>query len=143
MPFTSKGADIALKRNSATGKFDFDWDTRGTNAGNPKYADDNVHRILSLLIEHRGSPGNLGWVWDVKDNRGSLLYTLKNVRKATPSQAQAFALDALQKAVDEGWIQSPTADTRRIGADRTTLVLDVGWKNPDKSTASVRVPLSV
>ncbi len=139
MPFTNPGSDIAMRRNPATGKLDFDWD----ETGNPRYSDDNVHRVLSLLVEHRparGPDGGPGWIWDTTGKRGSLLYTVKNVRRSTPSQLEAYALDALQKAVDEGWIAAPTA--KAYLAPVTAARLEVTWQNPGGRPAAIRIPIA-
>ncbi|HZU84528.1 MAG TPA: hypothetical protein VE987_16475 [Polyangiaceae bacterium] len=138
MPFTRAGSDIAMRRNPATGKLDFDWD----ETGNPRYSDDNVHRVLSLLIEHRPAPGpdgGPGWIWDRTGKRGSLLYTVKNVRRSTPSQLEAFGMDALQKAVDEGWIKNPTV--KAFLQPATSARLEVSWQNVGGRPSTLRVPL--
>jgi phage gp46-like protein len=125
MPFRGPGADIALVR-TPNGKFDFDWDS----TGNPRYTDDNVHRVMSLLIEHRAFPGSPameaspGWFWDRVGDRGSLLYTVKNVRRSTPSELEAYATDALKKAVAEGWISDV-----QVKAYVREKRLQVSWKN--------------
>jgi hypothetical protein len=135
-----------MRRNPATGKLDFDWDADGSNAGNPKYSDDNIHRVLSLLVEHRPSPATPdgpatpGWVWDRTGQRGSLIYRVKNIRRSTPSQLEAYALDAMQKAVDEGWISNPSAKAYLSPA--TSARLEVSWHNPGGRPMSIRLPLA-
>ena len=145
MPFTSTGADIAMQRNPATGRLDFAWDTVGPNAGNPTYNDDNVHRVMSLLFEHRpavasaSQPASPGWIWDQQGTRGSLLYTVKNVKRSTPSELEAYARDALQRAVDEEWIFDVTVAVYTAGpAPR----IEVGWKNPGGNQGGLRIPLA-
>ena len=133
-----------MRRNEATGKLDFDWDA----TGNPAYADDNAHRVLSLLIEHRPSPGSPGYWADETGRRGSLIYTVKNVRLAgrsggpvaTPSDLEAYVRDALGKAIDEGWIYDVVvkASLRPL----TRAHLSVSWRNPGGRSELVRVALS-
>ena len=137
MPFTSKGSDIIMKRNDAVGRLDFDWDA----TGNPRYGDDNVHRVLSLLLEHRPSPGSPGWWADETGKRGSLLYTVRNVRRSTPSDVEAMVKDALQKAVDEGWISDVSAKAFLRPAERARL--EVRWTNPSGLTENATVRLQL
>lgn len=100
-------------QNKATRLFSFDWGTDGE----PKFDNTEAHRVLSLLVEHRPSPPSKPGYWaDDTGRRGSLLYTLTEVRRATPSQAEAYARDALQKAVDDNAI---TFDPGNVTAKRT------------------------
>lgn len=119
MPFTLPGADIAMVRNEGTKRFDFSFENQ---TGNPAYDDTNEHRVLSLLVEWRDR-----W-YAARKGRGSLLYTVKNDRASTTSQLEAYARDALKKAVDDGWIQNVTAQATRLGLGR--FVLRVSWANP-------------
>lgn len=142
MPFTSSGADISMRRNPATGRLDFDWDA----TGNPRFDDSNGHRVMSLLIEHRPSPAtpsasaSPGYWADETGKRGSLLYTVKNVLRDTPSQIEAYAVDALQKAVDEGWLSLPIAKAFLRPVSRARL--DVKWTNPGGRPKSESIALS-
>ena len=132
-----------MVRNPATGKLTFSWDTSGANKGNPQYTDDNVHRVYSLLMEQRassGPDGGMGWMWDVDDRRGSKLYTVKNVFRSTPSQLESFALDALQKGVDEGWFTDPTAKAYLSPVTRARL--EVSWKNPTGQVQVLKLGLA-
>jgi len=114
------GRDLSLSRlNKQTNRYDLDWD----DDGDPSFDDTEAHRVASLLIEHRPSSLSAGYWADLKGSRGSLLYTVKNLRSSTPSQAEAYARDALQKAIDDGAIEGePQIAARRIGSTR----LDVG-----------------
>ena len=125
-----------MRRNPATGKLDFDWDA----TANPRYADDNVHRMLSLLVEHRASPGKPGWWADETGKRGSLIYTVKNLLRKTPSEVEAFAIDATRKAVDEGWVSEVTAKATLRPTSRA--VVEVRWKNPGGIPGVARVALA-
>lgn len=142
MPFTRPGADIAMKRDPSTGRLTFDWD----ETGNPRYSDDNVHRVLSLLIEHRAasetpeSNGGPGWIWDTDGTRGSLLYTVKNVRRTTPSQVEAYALDALDLAVKQGKIRNPVVKAFLSPVSRARI--EASWQNPGAPSARAILSLS-
>lgn len=107
------GRDLALsRRNAETGRFDLDWDT----TGDPKFDDTEAHRVTSLLVEHRPSAYGAGYWADPTGLRGSLLYTLRSLRASTPSQAEAYARDALQKAIDDGAIEGePEISARKVG----------------------------
>jgi phage gp46-like protein len=114
LAFTRVGRDLALtNQDKATGLLSFDWGTDGE----PKFDDTEAHRVLSLLVEHRPSPpSNPGYWADATGKRGSLLYTLTEVKRATPSQAEGYAVDALQKAVDDNAI---LLDPANVTAKRT------------------------
>lgn len=135
MPFTSAGADIAMKRDPASGRFTFDWDA----TGNPYYADDNTHRVMSLVIERRPTPGFPGWWADSTGERGSVLYAIKNVRRSTPSEVEAAVLDAARKAVDEGWVTDVTAKAHLRPAHRANV--EIRWTNPGGQPQVAMVPL--
>ena len=114
MPRTDASGDITVVLNRNTNRYDFDFDaTRDV-----KFDDTERHRVLSLLVEHRGK-----WWADTTGERGSQIHTLKNVRSTTPSQMEAFAMEALQKAVDEGKIQNVTASARRVSPTRIDLTV--------------------
>lgn len=119
MSFTNPGRDAKMVLNPATGKFDLVW-LATTN--NPAFDDSEIHRVVSLIFEHRGE-----WILDTAGNRGSLLHTLKELRRSTPSAAEASVLEALERAVSEGVIDSVTVKARRV----TTfgrLTLDIRWR---------------
>ena len=100
MPFTTAGSDLSLtNQEPQTSLYNFNW-----VAGDPQFDDTQQHRVASLLVEHKPSPKMPGYWADPTGLRGSLLYTLQNVVNSTPSQAEAYASDALQKAVDDGAI---------------------------------------
>jgi phage gp46-like protein len=124
LPFTRPGSDMAMtKQDPSTGLYNFDWSN-----GDPLFDDTQAHRCLSLLIEHRPTPEKPGYWADETGKRGSYLYTLRNITNATPSQAEAYAADAMQKAVDDNAITFRREDVtaRRIG--RTGLSLVVKYK---------------
>lgn len=115
------GRDLAMtRRNAQTGKFDLDWD----DTGDPKFDDTEAHRVTSLLLEHRPSAYGAGYWADLDGTRGSLLYTIRNLKTSTPSQAEAYARDALQKAIDDGAIEGePVVSARRVGPSRLDVAV--------------------
>lgn len=113
MPFTRPGADLAMtNQDPSSGLYSFDWEY-----GDPKFDDTQAHRVLSLLVEHRPGPQSPGYWADTTGTRGSYLYTLRNLVRATPSQAESYAADALQKAVADNAITFERGDVtaRRVG----------------------------
>ena len=131
-----------MVRNPATGRLDFDFD----ETGNPAFSDTNTHRVLSLVIEHRPSPSSPsqaaspGWWADETGERGSLLYTLKNLRRRTPSEAESMVRSALQKAVDEGKISD--VDARSFLSPATRARIEISWRNPGSVPGSAVVALT-
>lgn len=100
MPFNRPGSDLAMTNQSGdTWLYNFDWLN-----GDPRFDSTEAHRVVSLLIEHRPTPKNPGYWADVTGLRGSLLYTLRTVTNSTPSQAEAYSVDALQWAVNDNAI---------------------------------------
>lgn len=132
MPFTRAGRDLALtKLNPATGRFDFDWD----DTNNPKFDDTEAHRVASLLLQRRQTPGEAGYIFDASGRRGSRLHTLKDARRRTPSNAVTYALEALQTAVIDGAIVAPDCKARI--KDGRLYLEPVQWKRPDGSQRSI------
>ncbi len=132
MPFTNPGRDAALSVNVGTGKFDTSWDS----TGNLAFDDSEVHRVASLTFEHRAR-----WAFDPNGNRGSELYTLKNLLRSTPSTAVAMELRALQKAADEGAIDTVTVTARPVRVPGR-LNLDIGWR-VTKTGATGSLPVTI
>lgn len=127
------GRDLAMTRvNPSTGRFDFDW----TDRNDLKFDDTQTHRVVSLLLERRGQ-----WWADTEGNRGSRLYTLRDLRRSTPSQAEAFAQEALARAVSDGWIRDPVVKARVPSPGR--LLLDpVRWTLPGGRQVSTRIAMT-
>lgn len=97
-------------QSGATGLYNFKW-----VGGDPLFDSTQAHRVLSLLVEHRPTPGHPGYWADPTGKRGSYLYTLKSITTGTPSQAESFASDAITKAVADNAI---TYDKNQIEARR-------------------------
>lgn len=131
MSFTRPGSDLAMTNQSAnTGLYSFDW-----SGGDPLFDSTQAHRVLSLLVEHRPSPQKPGYWADTTGTRGSYLYTLRTITSGTPSQAEAFAADALTKAVNDNAI---TFDRARISARRVGqagIVIKVPYQASGRSQA--------
>ena len=131
MPFVRPGGDLKLKRSLATGRFDFEWDI----TGNPTFVDTGEHAVMSLLLEHRGR-----WWADTTGNRGSRLYTLKNLKKRTPSDVKAYAEEALAPLIESGYLSEPPVVTAvRVGSK---LILNVSARRPGQQPTISRVALT-
>lgn len=119
MALTSQGPDIALKRNPATGRFDFDVSQTGTNKGNPRLTDDRTHAVMTTLFSwKRGARAgdkveSGGYYWDRSGRRGTLLWTVIQDTDATRSQLLSAADDARQQLVDDRLITSLNAEAER------------------------------
>jgi len=131
MPLSQSGSDVALQRNAGTGKYDLVTDATGNFA----FDDTQEHRVLSLLVERRGQ-----WYADLRGTRGSLLYTLRlSVSRRAPSDAEAYATDALKKAVDEGYIRGVQVAGRQDQPGRIRLA--VNYTAPSGKVIPVRLAL--
>lgn len=129
MALATAGADIQLSRVAASGKFDIQWDT----TQNPIFADDQSHAVLSLIYEHKGEY----WA-DASGNRGSYLWTIKDLRKATPSKAQGFIEDALRPLLDTGKIKNLLVSVSRDAFNRNRLNLSVTYSTPGGLSVTLR-----
>lgn len=99
--FNRPGADMAMtNQDPGTGLYSFEWDSRGE----PVFDDTQAHRVLTQLIEYRSSATSPGYWADEVGNHGSLLYTVRETRRGTPSQIEAFASDGLDKCVTDSAI---------------------------------------
>lgn len=131
MAAIGKGSDVALLRNPGTGKFDLQWD----ETGNPVMTDDETHRVLSLIVEHRAK-----WWADTTGTRGSRVHEVREIRKAAASLLKNYVLEGLQRAVDEKKIQpEPSVLTVRSSPTRVDLTvryLTIGGK-PASVTRSI------
>ena len=137
MSFTAIGADITLLRNPGTGKFDFQWDT----SQNPVYGDDLSHIVLSLIYERKGE-----YFADLSGSRGSYLWSLKDLRKSTPSKIKGYIEDALQPLVDQRRIIKPpvpfdfvTATKNAFNINRVDVTLN--YSLPSGQTVTLRPSL--
>ena len=137
MSFKSTGRDVELVLDPRTGKFDL-----AVAGGNPVFGTSRIHKVLSRLVEHRAR-----WWADTAGQQGSELYTVKNIRRATPSELEAFARDALAPLVAAREILpprgfrdlrvEPTVD-RALG--RASIYL--AWSTPGGAEEQVRYALT-
>lgn len=124
------GSDIALDRDAASGRFNFAWGP----GGDVSFDDSEEHAVLSCLLEHRAE-----WWADTDGTHGSELHTLKDMRRSTPSQAEAFAAQALQPLFDRHLIQDIAARASR--APSGGLRVDVSWETPGGRPQKTRISL--
>ena len=129
MPAPGPGSDIALQ-GVGNGQVDFVWDA----GGNPSFDDSQEYRVTTLLFSALGQ-----WWADPTGTRGSRLYTVKRDTPITGTQLEQYAAEALQKAVNEGWIKNvkPTATRKAAGAYK----LVVRYQTPDGVQRSARYDL--
>ena len=132
------GYDVAMYRNTDTGKFDIQWDS--TN--NVQFDSTRSHAVLSVLYENKGRY----WA-DKTGNRGSYLSTVKEDRKQAPSRLAGYAQDALQLLVDNrnivpppGQLQIPITATRVIPG-RIDLSITYSTPQAQGTTFTVRPSL--
>lgn len=131
MAFTAIGADVQLARNSANGKFDIQWDT---TTNNPVVADDQSHAVLSLIYEHKGEYAGDEYGGD----RGSYLWTLKELKRGTPSKARAFIEDALQPLIDSGKIKNLNVVVSTDSLNRNRLNTAINYSTSGGLTIKLR-----
>lgn len=123
----TKGRDIALIRNPATGAFDsFDWD--GT--GNPIFDDTDSHTVLSYVVETE--------YW-ANPQRGSKIEDVRVDKTGADDQLESAANDALAPAVRARQIRSFVATTTRKGPGRFDL--RINYKNREGVSQNARVPI--
>ena len=137
MALTSIGPDIALARVAASGRFDFDMSTSGSNKGNPKLDSARTHAVMTTVFSRkRGrAPGDRqesgGYYWDTSGRRGTLLWTVTQDRQSTRSQLISAAEDGLQQLVDEKFIVSfPQPEASRVGVSQGRWGLTIQWQTP-------------
>ena len=129
----SKGKDIEMVVDPRTGKLDLQ-----VRAGNPVFGGSRVHQVMSRLVEHRSA-----WWADRTGQQGSQLYTVKNLRRSTPSELEAFARDALAPLVTAREILPPLG-ARDLRVEPTVdralgrASIYVGWSTPGGVDENVR-----
>lgn len=117
---TANGLDVALKR-TPRGRFDLDFDTSGSNKGNPKLSNERHHAAAVALFTHkRGKrPGDKtyggGYYYDTSGRFGTLLWTVTQDGTTTRSQLISAVQDAGQQLIDD-----KIATTYRADATRTS-----------------------
>lgn len=108
----TNGRDITLERNPATGLHGFAWDS----SGNPEFSDDMSHAVSSLIVEWRGK-----WWADDTGRRGSNLYLLTEIRKASTDEARVYVEEALDPLVKDGSISDLVVKASRPSPTRIDL----------------------
>lgn len=123
----TKGRDIALLRNPATGAFDqFDWDS--TN--NPTFDDTDSHTVLSYVVETE--------YW-ANPQRSSKIEQIRVAKTGADQQLQSAANDALSPAVRARQIRSFTATATRKGPGKFLLVIN--YKNREGKSQNARLDI--
>jgi phage gp46-like protein len=132
MPLTSgTGVDISITRSGTTGRWDILWDA----TGNPQFADDRSHLVLSLLLEYRGL-----WWADPTGRRGSTLYLVKQDVAGTTSQILQAVDLALAPALDDKRLSSVTRTCQRLSPGKYKLVIN--WVTPSGVKGTIPLSLS-
>ena len=138
MSFTSTGRDVETVVDPRTGKLDLQ-----IAGGNPVFGSSRVHKVMSRLVEHRGA-----WWADTAGRQGSQLHTVKNIRRTTPSELEAFARDALAPLVTAREILPPRG-SRDLRVEPTVdrnlgrAWIYVGWSTPGGAEESTRFALQL
>lgn len=105
--------DLALRRNPATGRFTFDWDS----AGDLRFDETATYPVLSTLYTHKGQ-----YYFDRDGTQGTDLYTVRKDQMTTASQLIAYAQDGGDQCRAEGIIQAFSADASRLRSGAYELV---------------------
>ena len=130
--------DVEVVVDPRTNKLDLQ--VRG---GNPVFGSSRVHKVMSRLVEHKGA-----WWADTTGQQGSELHTVKNLRRTTPSDLEAFARDALAPLVSAGEILPPRGASQirveptvdRAGG-RARIYL--GWATPGGTDEEIHLALRI
>ena len=116
MPITTKGTDLRLTLDSATGLYDI----ADTDDGNPEEVSDESHAVLVSLYARLGE-----WFGDQSGSYGSLLHTVTQDSPETASKLEAYALEGLQPLIDERRLRpGPRVRATRIGAGNYRVEVD-------------------
>ena len=129
--------DVAVAVNPRTGRIDV-----VVAGGGPVYDDTRTHKVLSRLSATRAA-----WWADTNGDYGSQLRSVKNIRRATPSELEAFAREALAPLVTTREILPPRGqrDLRvEVTVDRALgrAWIAIGWSTPGGTEESTRYPLA-
>ena len=136
MSLLSTGRDIEMVIDARTKKLDIQ-----VGGGNPVFGGSRVHKVMSRLVEHKAA-----WWADTAGQQGSLLYTVKNLRRTTPSDLEAFARDALAPLLAAREILPPVG-ARDLRVEPTVdralgrASIYVGWSTPGGADESLRFAL--
>jgi phage gp46-like protein len=136
--------DALLKRNDSDGT----WDFQKSTTNDVLTTTTAHHAVLTQLLEHRGSPGVPGWIWDsapgsgTPGTHGSLLYLVTEDTPDQRSQAKAWIMDALDVLVKEGRIASVECE---VAPQQVVGRIDavIRWVEPDKTQHHQAVSLGI
>ena len=130
--------DFAFVTNPRTGRLDMQ-----TSGGSPVRDDSRFHKVMSRLVAHRAL-----WWADKSGTYGSRLRDVKNLRRTTPSDLEAFAREALAPLVTAGEILPPRGERQVLATiekfKRTEgrAVVVVRWATPSgEEPPPARYPL--
>lgn len=134
--------DALMARNPSDGT----WDFQKSRTNDVLATSTAHHAVMTQLLEHRGSPGVPGWIWDstpgsgTPGTHGSLLYLVISDTPEQRSQFKAWALDALNVLVSEGRILNPTCELApQTVSGRFDAVIT--WFDQDQLPQSLTVPI--
>ena len=128
--------DVEVVVDPRTGRLDLQ-----VSGGNVVFGGSRKHKVMSRLVERQGA-----WWADSSGQQGSKLFAVKNLRRATPSELEAFAREALAPLVTAREILPPRGASQiRVEptVDRALgrAWLYVGWSTPGGEDESVRFAL--
>lgn len=111
---SSIGQDLRL-RSLPSGQTDMVWGPDG----NPVFDNSETYRVTSLLVSLVGR-----WWADASGKRGSRLSEVKNDRKSlTISEVESYCMQAVQPALEDGYISNATASCTRLGSGKFRVVV--------------------
>lgn len=123
--------DISLGARRGNGRFGF----VRTADGDVQFDETEAHAVVTSSVERLAS-------WPFDPTHGSKLYTLRNLTSATPSQAEAMALEAEAPLEAAGLVRGVSASAAAATAEgqRTgRLDVKISWTTPGGQGQSERV----
>jgi phage gp46-like protein len=124
--------DITMgSRSAKTGRFNF---VRGAD-GDVSFDETNAHAVVTSATERRAS-------WWADAEHGSKLRELRNIRSATPSQAEAATLQSLAGLEANNEIEGvevKATSERSAGQPTGRLSVDIKWTTPSGESGSATV----
>lgn len=108
------GQDLRLQ-SLPSGQTDLVWGADG----NPVFDSSETYRVTSLLVSLVGR-----WWADATGRRGSRLSEVKTDRKSlTVSEVESYCMQAVQPALEGGYITKASASCTRLGAGKFRVVV--------------------
>lgn len=136
--------DALMKRSDSDGT----WDFQRSRTNDILATTTAQQAVLTQLLEHRGSPGVPGWIWDsisgsgTPDTHGSLLYLVQSDTPDQRSQFKAWALEALDVLVKEGRITDPTCEVLPQAVVGRIDAM-IGWTDQDQQPQNLPVSIGI